>query len=66
MEEQVRIIQRKNGAEPSSWTEGLVRTYQKNWAYEECYKYTKLNEFDYIIRKMCEITKKVPEKLIAS
>ena len=42
----------------------MIRAYQKNWAYEECYKYPKLSEIDYIIRKMCEITKKVPEKLI--
>ena len=64
LEEQVRIIQRKNDMEPSFWTENLIRAYQKNWAYEECYKYPKLSEIDYIIRKMCEITKKVPEKLI--
>ena len=50
--------------EPSFWTEKVIRVYQQNWAYEECYKYPQLNEFDFIIRRMCEITKKVPEKLV--
>lgn len=64
MEEMVKIYQKRPQMQSSVWVQNLIRAYQKKWGYEECYKYAALSEFDYVIRKQCELTKKVPDKLI--
>ena len=63
-EEMVKIIQRKNQLDQNVFISNVVRIYQKKWGYEDCYKYATLSEFDYIIRKMIDILKKVPEKIL--